>query len=230
MPSSLQIAPPMQPPISSVGPMMPIGMPRPLTVALSMITGPFALIAQPVLAQSSMVDAKMAVVGLDGATLLDAPSGKGVAQLAAGIQGAHDAEIARQRFRQAQRICLPEPRDAGGGFSPARGKPAIECVAACAGMRVHIPETLVLDGEIIEQLYQYQVFKHIGVIAGVKAMTVAQHGEVSRVSVATARAAWVCFGSVTRNRSVNICELNAEGAAVYHASRISDVHMRSGEI
>ena len=38
-----------------------------LTVVLSMITGPFALIAQPVLAQSSMVDAKMAVVGLDGA-------------------------------------------------------------------------------------------------------------------------------------------------------------------
>lgn len=45
---------------------------------------PFAAAPQPAAAQSSMADDKMAVVGLDGATLLDAPDGKALAQLAAG--------------------------------------------------------------------------------------------------------------------------------------------------
>jgi len=49
-----------------------------------MLVTPLSLPPQPALAQDSMTDSKMAVVGLDGATLLDAPGGRGVAQLAPG--------------------------------------------------------------------------------------------------------------------------------------------------
>lgn len=57
-------------------------------LALALVIGlgvaPFALTAQPAAAQSSVVDSKMAVVGLDGAALLDAPDGEALAQLAPG--------------------------------------------------------------------------------------------------------------------------------------------------
>ncbi len=48
------------------------------------IVTPLSLISTPAAAQSSMEDGKMAVVGLDGATLQEAPGGKDVAQLTAG--------------------------------------------------------------------------------------------------------------------------------------------------
>jgi Tol biopolymer transport system component/outer membrane biosynthesis protein TonB len=48
------------------------------------IVMPLSLISTPVAAQSSMEDGKMAVVGLDGAALQEAPGGKDVAQLTAG--------------------------------------------------------------------------------------------------------------------------------------------------
>lgn len=57
-----------------------------LTVALvaGLVITPLSLNPAPVSAQSSMDDGKMAVVGLDGATLQDAPGGKTVAELSAG--------------------------------------------------------------------------------------------------------------------------------------------------
>ncbi len=57
-----------------------------LTVALvaGMVITPLSLNPAPVSAQSSLDEGKMAVVGLDGATLQDAPGGKTVAELSAG--------------------------------------------------------------------------------------------------------------------------------------------------
>ncbi len=57
-----------------------------LTVALvaGFVITPLSLNPAPVSAQSSMDDGKMAVVGLDGAALQDAPGGKTVAELSAG--------------------------------------------------------------------------------------------------------------------------------------------------
>jgi hypothetical protein len=51
---------------------------------VGLVVTPLALAPQPATAQSSVVDSKMAVVGLDGAALLDAPGGKTIAQLAPG--------------------------------------------------------------------------------------------------------------------------------------------------
>jgi uncharacterized protein YraI len=51
---------------------------------VGLIVTPLTLAPQPATAQSSVVDSKMAVVGLDGAALLDAPGGKTIAQLAPG--------------------------------------------------------------------------------------------------------------------------------------------------
>jgi uncharacterized protein YraI len=51
---------------------------------VGLVVTPLALTPQPATAQSSVVDSKMAVVGLDGAVLLDAPGGKTIAQLAPG--------------------------------------------------------------------------------------------------------------------------------------------------
>lgn len=51
---------------------------------VGLVVTPLALTPQPATAQSSVADSKMAVVGLDGAALLDAPNGKAVAQLAPG--------------------------------------------------------------------------------------------------------------------------------------------------
>ncbi|HHY54936.1 MAG TPA: SH3 domain-containing protein [Chloroflexi bacterium] len=53
-------------------------------VIVGFVVTPLALIPQPVTAQATVVDSKMAVVGLDGAALLDAPNGKAIAQLAPG--------------------------------------------------------------------------------------------------------------------------------------------------
>ncbi|HAJ38673.1 MAG TPA: hypothetical protein DCL15_23650, partial [Chloroflexi bacterium] len=69
-----------------------------LIIGLSI--APFAWMAQPAVAQSSVVDSKMAVVGLDGASLLDAPGGKAIAQLAPGDVLTALARTADNQFLQ----------------------------------------------------------------------------------------------------------------------------------
>ena len=55
-----------------------------MVLVAGIVITPLSLNPLPVVAQSSMDDGKMAVVGLDGATLQDAPGGKTVAELSAG--------------------------------------------------------------------------------------------------------------------------------------------------
>lgn len=81
---------------------------------VALVVAPLALTPQPATAQSSSADSKMAVVGLDGATLLDAPGGKSIAQLAPG-----DVLTARARTADNQHLQVSTDRGAEGWVTTA---------------------------------------------------------------------------------------------------------------
>jgi hypothetical protein len=44
-----------------------------------------------------------------------------------------------------------------------------------AGVRIDVPESLVLLAEVARELHQHQMFEHIGVVAGVEGVAIAEH-------------------------------------------------------
>ena len=85
-----------------------------LMLLTAIIAAPLLLNTQPVSAQSSVVDSKMAVVGLDGAALLDAPGGNTIAQLAPG-----DVLTALARTADSQFLQVATDRGAEGWVTTA---------------------------------------------------------------------------------------------------------------
>jgi len=65
--------------------------------------------------------------------------------------------------------------DATFGFATFGSVAAAQVVDASTRVGVHHPEGFFLLGHVVEQLDQYHVFEHVGVIAGVKSVSITEH-------------------------------------------------------
>jgi carbonic anhydrase/acetyltransferase-like protein (isoleucine patch superfamily) len=96
------------------------------------------------------------------------------AQLFTAVEGAHQIDVGGQLRRQVGR--RPELCDAARVLGILLRVAAVQRIAARTGVRVDVPVGFVLLVQVLEQFDQYEVLEDIGRVAGVKGVTVAEHG------------------------------------------------------
>ncbi|SVM39597.1 Uncharacterised protein [Klebsiella pneumoniae] len=97
-----------------------------------------------------------------------------VAQLAATVEVLNDGDIRLQLGGQV--ILLPDAGDAFEIFTGTLGVFAAQLIAACAGVGVQIKKRFFFLFERFNDQALNGVFKNVGVVACVKAMTITEHG------------------------------------------------------
>lgn len=74
-----------------------------------------------------------------------------------------------------QIVALPESPYAVTIFGQLGGIAAVECVTSGSGMGVDVPVRGVFLVQVADELNEEYVFQYVGMVAGVKGMTVAEH-------------------------------------------------------
>lgn len=94
------------------------------------------------------------------------------------VQFAHLFQVCLQQAgqRRAGGRRAPERPDAGFEFGLLLRIGMVQRVESGAGVSVDIPERLVLLRQVVEQLDYDGVLENIGMIAGVKGVTITEHG------------------------------------------------------
>ena len=105
------------------------------------------------------------------------PGGAGIkTQVAVRIAGAHLIDIVGQRGGQI--LAGPQLADAALVFLQLGRIARVQCIQTRARMGVDDPERFVFLPQVTAQLDEQKVLQHIGVIAGMKGVAVAQHGRI----------------------------------------------------
>ena len=97
-----------------------------------------------------------------------------VAQLAAAVHVTHQLHIFSQRCRQIG--AWPQACNPGFVFGILGGVTLIEFVQPGTGMGIDVVERRVFLLQVFDQLHQHKVLEHVGMIAGMEGVAVAQHG------------------------------------------------------
>ena len=95
-------------------------------------------------------------------------------QHAVGVELAHQLHVVGHRLRQV--VTVPEPQHALLELALLLRKAAFERVAARAGVGVDDAVGLVLQVHVAQHADERDVLEHIGVVAGVKGVSVGEHG------------------------------------------------------
>ncbi|MPN55656.1 hypothetical protein SDC9_203340 [bioreactor metagenome] len=91
------------------------------------------------------------------------------------IELAHGFHIGGERRRQI--TAIPQTADAINILRRFLSLLAVQRITACSGMGIDVMPGLVLAIVIIEQFKQHSVLEHIGVVAGMKGVTITEHGQ-----------------------------------------------------
>ena len=95
-------------------------------------------------------------------------------QAAVGVDPAHQVDVVGKRLRKI--VAPPQAADAVLVLGELLRIAGVERIKPGTGMGVDIPERLVLLRKITRQLDQHQMFENVGVITGVKGVTITEHG------------------------------------------------------
>jgi hypothetical protein len=90
-----------------------------------------------------------------------------------GVEGRHQVHVVLQGRGQAGDA--GEAENAVGGFTAGLGVVAVQPVQAGAGVGVHDHQRCFFFRQVFEGRNQHGVLEHIGVVAGVKGVAVAEH-------------------------------------------------------